>query len=128
MKRERLKARLENLYARLDRRFGGGLSLLVRTGLAFGQDDGPLAARSIAYYAVFAVFPALLALIIVASAVLESEGVQKSVMALLRSTRPSHMRSYGGQVKFGFGASLTRSRLVALDPEVHWRGICRFSF
>jgi len=48
MKRERLKARLENLYARLDRRLGGRLSLLIRTALAFGQDDGPLAARSIA--------------------------------------------------------------------------------
>jgi membrane protein len=88
MKRERLKTRLENLYARLDRRLGGRISLLVRTGLAFGQDDGPLAARSIAYYAVFAVFPAMLALIVVAGAVLESEGVQESVTALLAQYAP----------------------------------------
>ena len=88
MKRERLKARLEKLYARLDRRLGGRLSLLVRTALAFGQDDGPLAARSIAYYALFAVFPAILALIVVASAVLESEEVQESVMALVAQYAP----------------------------------------
>ena len=88
MKRERLKARLENLYARLDRRLGGWLSLLVRTALAFGQDDGPLAARSIAYYAVFAVFPAMLALIVVASAVLGSEEAQESVMALVEQYAP----------------------------------------
>jgi membrane protein len=88
MKRERLKARLENLYARLDRRLGGWLSLLVRTALAFGQDDGPLAARSIAYYALFAVFPAILALIVVASAVLESEEVQESVIALVEQYAP----------------------------------------
>jgi membrane protein len=88
MKRERLKARLEKLYARLDRRLGGRLSLLVRTALAFGQDDGPLAARSIAYYALFAVFPAILALIVVASAVLESEEVQESVIALVAQYAP----------------------------------------
>jgi membrane protein len=88
MKRERLKARLEKLYARLDRRLGGRLSLLVRTALAFGQDDGPLAARSIAYYALFAVFPAILALIVVAGAVLESEEVQESVIALVEQYAP----------------------------------------
>jgi membrane protein len=88
VKRERLKARLEKLYARLDRRLGGRLSLLVRTALAYGQDDGPLAARSIAYYALFAVFPAILALIVVAGAVLESEEVQESVIALVEQYAP----------------------------------------
>lgn len=88
MKRERLKARLEKVYTRLDRRLGGRLSLLVRTALAYGQDDGPLAARSIAYYALFAVFPAILALIVVAGAVLESEEVQESVMALVAQYAP----------------------------------------
>jgi membrane protein len=88
MKRERLKARLERLYARLDRRFGGALSLLVRTALAFVQDNGPLAARSIAYYAVFAVFPAMLALIVVASAALGSEEARGSVMALVEQHAP----------------------------------------
>ena len=88
MKGERLKARLEGLYTRLDRRLGGRLSLLVRTGLAFVQDDGPLAARSIAYYALFAVFPAMLALIVVASAVLGSEEAQVSVMALVAQYAP----------------------------------------
>ncbi len=88
MRRERLQARLEKLYARLDRRLGGRLSVLVRTGLAFGQDDGPLAARSIAYYAVFAVFPAMLALIVVASAALGSEQAQESVLALVEQYAP----------------------------------------
>jgi membrane protein len=88
MQRQRLKRRLENLYARLDRRLAGSLSLLVRTGLAFGRNGGPLAARSIAYYAVFAVFPALLALLAVASAVLGSEEAQASVMALVAEYAP----------------------------------------
>jgi len=41
----------------------------VRTALAFNQDDGPLMARSIANYALFAVFPAILVLIVAASVV-----------------------------------------------------------
>ena len=88
MERERLKAQLESRYVRLDRRLGGRLNLLVRTALAYGQDDGPLAARSIAYYAVFAVFPAVLALLVVASAVLGSEEAQDSVMALVEQYAP----------------------------------------
>ena len=88
MKFERLQTRLENVYARLDRRLGGRLSLLVRTALAFDQDDGPVMARSIAYYALFAVFPAVLALTVVASAVLESEEVQKAVMTLVSQYMP----------------------------------------
>ncbi|MGD8466661.1 MAG: YihY/virulence factor BrkB family protein [Anaerolineae bacterium] len=88
MKLERLQARLDKWYARLDRRLGGRLSLLVRTALAFDQDDGPLMARSLAYYALFAVFPAILALIVVASAVLESAEVQESVMALVVQYMP----------------------------------------
>jgi len=88
MKLERLQTWLDKLYARLDQWLGGVPSLLVRTALAFGQHDGTLMARSIAYYAVFAVFPAILALIVVASAVLGSEEVQASVMALVEQYMP----------------------------------------
>ena len=88
MKFERLQTRLENVYARLDRRLGGRLSLLVRTALAFDQDDGPLMARSLAYYALFAVFPAILALIVISSAVLESEEAQEAVLALVLEYMP----------------------------------------
>ena len=85
---ERLQNRLEAGYGRLDRALGGRLSLLVRTALAYDQDGGALMARSIAYYALFAVFPAILALIVVASAVLESEEVQQAVLALVSQYMP----------------------------------------
>mgnify|MGYP000975579057 CR=1 FL=1 len=85
---ERLLARLDTLYGRLDRRLGGAPSLLVRTVLAFTRDDGPLIARSIAYYALFAVFPALLAFIVVSSSVLESKEVQESVMVAVSRAVP----------------------------------------
>jgi membrane protein len=76
---ERIQKRLERLYTRLDLRSGGRLSLIVKTTLAFDQDEGPIVARSMAYYALFAIFPALLALIVVASSVLDSAQVQETV-------------------------------------------------
>jgi len=85
---ERLQHRLEAWYGRLDRALGGRLSLLVRIALAYDQDGGALMARSIAYYALFAVFPAILVLIVAASAVLDSEEVQEVVMALVAEHMP----------------------------------------
>ena len=88
MKFKRLQTWLEKSYAHMDQRLGGRLSLLVRTALAFDQDDGPLVARSLAYYALFAVFPALLAFVVVASAMLESAEVQEAVMTLVSQYLP----------------------------------------
>jgi membrane protein len=85
---EWLQNRLEGWYAGLDRRMGGRLSLIVRTALAFDQDGGPLMARSIAYYALFAVFPAILVLIVIASVVLNSDEVQDAVLALVAEHMP----------------------------------------
>ena len=83
-----LQTRLEAGYARLDRLLGGRLSLVVRTAIAFDQDGGALMARSIAYYALFAVFPAILVLIVAASTTLDSEEVQEAVMALVAEHMP----------------------------------------
>lgn len=99
MKLEALQGGLEALYARLDRRLGGRLSLLVRTALSFDQDDGPIVARSLAYYALFAVFPALLALIVVTSAVLESEEVQTAVMDLVSQYMPIAQDVVGANIE-----------------------------
>ncbi len=107
MKFERLQAWLERSYAHLDQRLGGRLSLLVRTALAFDQDDGPLVARSLAYYALFAVFPAILALIVVASAVLESEEVQESVMTLLSQYLPITQDVVAANIEHLLGARET---------------------
>jgi membrane protein len=85
---EWLQSQLERWYASLDRRLGGRLSLIVRSVLAYDQDGGALMARSISYYALFAVFPALLLLIVIASTVLNSEEVQETVMALVAEYMP----------------------------------------
>ena len=88
MKLDKVLAGLERLYARLDRRLGGWLSLVVRSMIAFDQHDGSLMARSISYFALFAIFPALLALIVIASTVLESSEVKQAVMDLVSQYMP----------------------------------------
>jgi membrane protein len=85
---DQVLAALDRLYARLDRRLGGWLSMTIRSVLAFDRDDGPLMARSISYFALFAIFPALLALIVIAGTVLESGEVKQAVMDIVSQYMP----------------------------------------
>jgi membrane protein len=86
--KERLLQRLDGLYVRAERLSGGWLSLLHRTWLAFVQDDGPTMARSIAYYALFSVFPLLLAIIALSSSILASEEAQNAILDLVEQYLP----------------------------------------
>jgi membrane protein len=113
MKLQRLQAQFENLYGRLDRRLGGAPSLLVRTALAFDQDDGPLAARSIAYYALFAISPAVLLLVALASTVLEAGEAQEAVVSLVSQYMPMAADWLTANIENLVGAQETMS-LVAL--------------
>ena len=113
MKLEGLQTRLDAVYARLDGRLGGRLSLLVRTALAFDQDDGPLVARSIAYYALFAVFPAILALTVIASAVLDSGEVQEAIMNVVSQYLPTATELVASNIEHLLGARETVG-LIAL--------------
>jgi membrane protein len=86
---ERVLARLETSYIRFDRLLGGRLSLLVRTALAFGRDDGAIMSRSIAYYALFSFFPLLLILISVSSSVLTASQVQEVILDFIEQYLPA---------------------------------------
>lgn len=81
--------RMERLYAKTDGWLGGWLSLLLRTGLAFDQDDGALMSRSIAYYALFSTFPLLLVLVTFFSSVLAWEEAQALVLELVARYMPA---------------------------------------
>jgi membrane protein len=80
---------LDRLYLNVDRRVGGRLTLLVRTALAFDQDDGAVMSRSIAYYALFSLFPLLLVLMSIASFVLASGEAQQLVVDLVEQYMPA---------------------------------------
>jgi membrane protein len=85
---ERLQGWLDRVYLRLDRLLGGSLTLLIRTGLAFNQDDGAVISRSIAYYALFSLFPLLLVLISVGSSILTAGATQETILALVERIIP----------------------------------------
>ncbi len=80
---ERITQRLEHLFVRADHALNGVLSLLVRSVLAYDRYDGPTQARSIAYFALFSIFPLLLILIVVAGSMLDSEEAQRVVTELV---------------------------------------------
>jgi membrane protein len=65
------------------------LSLLVRTALAFNEDDGAAMSRSIAYYALFSLFPLLLVLVSFSSSILDLEETQQAILDLLERYQPA---------------------------------------
>ena len=85
---EQLLQRLDQLYLLVDRRLGGRLTVLIRTALAFDKDDGAVMSRSIAYYALFSLFPLLLILLAFASSVLASDQAQGVVLETVGNLVP----------------------------------------
>jgi YihY family inner membrane protein len=80
---------LERLYLAIDQRLGGRLSLLVRTALAFDRDDGALLSRSIAYYALFSLFPLMLVLMSFSSSILDTREAQQVILDLVERYLPA---------------------------------------
>jgi membrane protein len=101
---ERVVARLETSYIRFDRLLGGRMSLLVRTALAFGRDDGAIMSRSIAYYALFSFFPLLLILISVSSSVLTASQVQEVILDFIEQYLPAAGRLVQANIQQLLGA------------------------
>ena len=85
---ERIGKWLDQVYLGIDQRLKGWPTLLVRTGLAFDQDEGAVVSRSIAYYALFSLFPLLLVLISVASSILADEEALQTVIELFERVLP----------------------------------------
>jgi membrane protein len=56
--------------------------------LAFGEDDGAVVSRSIAYYALFSLFPLLLAVLTLASAFFATETVQDEIVGWIERYLP----------------------------------------
>jgi membrane protein len=84
----RIQAWFDRFYLGLDRRLRGWLTLLVRTGLAFGEDDGAVVSRSIAYYALFSLFPLLLAVLTLASTFVATETVENEIVGWIERYLP----------------------------------------
>ena len=85
---EPIKQGFERLYLTADRLLGGRLTVLLRTAVAFDQDDSAVMSRSIAFYALFSLFPLLLLLMTFASSVLASEDAQAIVLEAVDNIMP----------------------------------------
>jgi membrane protein len=72
--------KLKTLYDRANALAGGSLGIVYGTIQHFGAARATEAAASITFYAIFSLFPLLLALIAAGSFVLESEQVQQQVL------------------------------------------------
>ena len=83
-----LRDRVGTIYSRVNDSCGGYPGVLVRTFQRFGDARAPQAAASMAYYAIFSLFPLLLLLIATGSAVLESHAVQQQLMKLASMALP----------------------------------------
>ncbi|MGD9144029.1 MAG: YihY/virulence factor BrkB family protein [Anaerolineae bacterium] len=77
------------LYLVVDRRLRGWPTLFLRTALAFDQDNGAVMSRSIAYYALFSIFPLLLVLMSVFGSVLDIDQATKVILELVARYLPS---------------------------------------
>ena len=86
---ERIIQWLEKGYSGVDRLLRGYPSLLVRTALAFDQDDGAVQSRSIAYYALFSIFPLLLVIMAFSTKLLTSEEAHELVLGLMDNFMPA---------------------------------------
>jgi membrane protein len=80
---------LDRVFLGLDRRLGGWPTLLIRTGLAFDQDNGAVISRSIAYYALFSLFPLLLVLISLGTSFLAAGPTQEGILELVERVIPA---------------------------------------
>lgn len=67
---------------------GGALSIIRRTFQSFGKAQASGAAASVAYYALFSLFPLVLALVAAGSVVLEDEQALREVIDLVSSAIP----------------------------------------
>lgn len=71
---------LRDFYLRLNRATGGSLGILRHTFTNFSMMRGPEAAASLSYYAMFSIFPALLAVVSIGSIFLEQDVVRQKLL------------------------------------------------
>jgi membrane protein len=84
-----LKERAKRIYDQADALTSGSLGILRRAWQRFTEARASEAAASIAYYAVFSLFPLLLSLVATAGFVLESEQAHQLVLSVAADALPA---------------------------------------
>ena len=84
-----LKSRATAIFESVDARAFGIPSILQRTFQSFGDTKAAESASSIAYYALFSLFPTVLFIIALASSILRNEEIQENVLDFIGDFLPT---------------------------------------
>lgn len=85
---QKVKRSLTSFYHRIDDISGGAVDILRVSFERFGQERGSEASASMAYYALFSIFPMLLVLIVIGSFFIDQNEVQNQLLNLLEGVIP----------------------------------------
>ena len=85
---QKLKRSLTSFYHRIDDFSGGAVEILRVAFQRFGAERGSEASASMAYYALFSIFPMLLVLIVIGSYFVDRTVVQNQLLNLLQGVIP----------------------------------------
>jgi membrane protein len=99
MSKIKLQAKARTFYEQTDRLSGGVLGILVGSVQSFLDDHAAGAAASMAYYALFSLFPLLLFLVGFVSSVLEDEPVQQLVLDSVEKVLPTSQDLVKGNIE-----------------------------
>jgi membrane protein len=88
-KTKNLREGAREVYHQANKLSRGSLDIVGRAIQSFGNSRAPQAAASMAYYALFSLFPLLLVLVAVGSFVLEREVVQERLLEYVTTTLPA---------------------------------------
>lgn len=83
-----IRKRAEKAYKRADKATGGSLRLLAETIRSFGEAQAAQAGASMAYYAMFSLFPLLIALVSAGSFLVNREWVMSQIVTGLTDAIP----------------------------------------
>lgn len=85
---QKLRQKLKSVYLWVNKYSGGVLEIIRRVFQRFGQERGPEAAASLAYYAFFSIFPMLLVFIVIGSFFVDRTVVETQLFNLLQGIIP----------------------------------------
>lgn len=86
-------------YRQANHLSGGVLGILIYTLQSFNQTRAVEAAASIAYYALFSLFPLLIFLVAIGSSIFESRQIQQQVLASVAETLPASQELVAGNIQ-----------------------------
>lgn len=96
--RRRVRHHCSKLSGAVDQRFGGRLTLIRRTWQASRDNEVAVQARSIAYFALFSLFPLLLFLMSLSSWFLDSHEAQQTVLTAVERFLPGSQSFVGDNI------------------------------